>query len=517
MHQSIRGRVATRSLVVASALLLAATGANAAGPRWAAAGPGPDYVRTGPSSSQTPYYEPFARGVDIKSLLTAGDAVDGYRMAGIPDGLGAYRSGNDTFTVLMNHEIPAGLGGPHAHAPNGAFISKWRIQRDDHEVVDGGDLIQSVATYDTTTDEYNAPAYGVVLSRFCSADLARKRAFHDAASGLGFDGRIYLTGEEIGAEGRAFGTVVKGADEGVAYELPALGKMSFENVVANAWSGVATVVIGLDDATPGQVYVYVGEKSSTGNPVEQAGLTGGTLYGIAVDGVVLEDRAAGIGGPSKAFSLASLGDVTEMTGAQLETASDTAGVTEFLRPEDGAWDPSAPNDFYFVTTDRFNTVKRPGTAPTINTPAAQEGATRLWRLSFDDRTQPELGGIITELIDGSTGGDRPQMFDNMTIDTTGRILLTEDPGGQPYVAKIWEYDIATDHIRLIARSDNDRFGNDAGKPPVAPFSTDEESSGIIDASRVLGPGWFLFDVQAHYPNADPTLYEGGQLLMMRIP
>ena len=32
-------------------------------------------------------------------------------------------------------------------------------------------------------------------------------------------------------------------------------------------------------------------------------------------------------------------------------------MIEFLRPEDGAWDTQDPNRFYFVTTDRFNTVK----------------------------------------------------------------------------------------------------------------------------------------------------------------
>jgi len=49
------------------------------------------------------------------------------------------------------------------------------------------------------------------------------------------------------------------------------------------------------------------------------------------------------------------------------------------------------------------------------------------------------------------------------------------------------------------------------------ITQDEESSGIIDASDVLGDGWFLVDVQAHLVNAnDPELVEGGQLLGMYI-
>jgi hypothetical protein len=32
--------------------------------------------------------------------------------------------------------------------------------------------------------------------------------------------------------------------------------------------------------------------------------------------------------------------------------------------------------------------------------------------------------------------------------------------------------------------------------------------GIIDAGHILGPGWFLVDVQAHEVSSDPELVEG---------
>jgi len=41
------------------------------------------------------------------SVLTGGDSVDGYRMAGIPDGLGAFKSNKGNFTLLMNQELPS--------------------------------------------------------------------------------------------------------------------------------------------------------------------------------------------------------------------------------------------------------------------------------------------------------------------------------------------------------------------------------------------------------------------------
>ena len=105
------------------------------------------------------------------------------------------------------------------------------------------------------------------------------------------------------------------------------------------------------------------------------------------------------------------------------------------------------------------------------------------------------------------------MFDNMTIDHHGHVYIQEDPGGNAYLAKIWRYDIATDTATVVAQHDPARF-----TPGASGFLTiDEESSGIIDASHVLGDGWFLLDVQAHYGVGDPELVQGGQLLALYDP
>ena len=55
--------------------------------------------------------------------------------------------------------------------------------------------------------------------------------------------------------------------------------------------------------------------------------------------------------------MVNLGDVSGMTGAQIDAASEAAGVTSFLRPEDGAWDTLNPNRFYFVTTNGFDATE----------------------------------------------------------------------------------------------------------------------------------------------------------------
>ena len=72
------------------------------------------------------YLTPTAPGVEVTPLLTTGDSVGGYRMVGVPDGLGAYDNGDGTFTVLMNHELrparapPAPTGAPARSSPSGS-------------------------------------------------------------------------------------------------------------------------------------------------------------------------------------------------------------------------------------------------------------------------------------------------------------------------------------------------------------------------------------------------------------
>ena len=184
-------------------------------------------------------------------------------MAGTPDGLGAFDNGNGTFTLLMNHEFGNTAGIVRAHGSKGAFVSKWIINKSDLSVVSGSDVIQSVYTWNTGTSSYNG-AGTVAFARFCSADLPAVSAFYNSATGKGTQERIFMNGEENGDPGRAFGHVVTGAEAGKTYELPRLGKFSWENSVASPYQSDKTVVMGTDDATPGQVYMYVGTKTTTG-------------------------------------------------------------------------------------------------------------------------------------------------------------------------------------------------------------------------------------------------------------
>ncbi len=444
----------------------------------------------GITSSQSPYIIPAAPGVNLTSILTVNDSIGGYPMVGIPDGLGAFDNGDTTFTLLMNHELNNKVGIPRAHDSAGAFVSKWIINKSNLSVISGSDLMQKVYIWDTVTHTFILKT--TAFSRFCSADLPPVSAFYNNASKLGTQERIFLNGEENGMEGRAVGHIVTGANAGTSYELPYLGKFAWENSVASPTESDKTVVAGMDDGPGGQVYFYVGTKTNAGTEIDKAGLNNGKLFGVSVAGMAKEDTL-GVPAAGTRFSLFDLGPVPNTTGATLDSLSIAAGVTTFLRPEDGAWDPSHLQDFYFNTTDAFALPSR------------------LWRLRFDNPANPELGGTIEAVLDGTEG---QKMLDNMAIDKYGHILLQEDVGNNAHLGKIWQYTIATDELVAIAQHDSTRFLEGS----INFLTQDEESSGIIDAEGILGPGMFLLVNQSHYKDSiHPGIVEGGQLLALRNP
>jgi autotransporter-associated beta strand protein len=496
----------------------------------------------GPSSSQTSYLTPTAPGWSATSLLTVGDSIGGYLMIGIPDGLGAYDNGNGTMTVLANHEIgndfTTGVlkGTVRAHGAAGGAVSKWVINTSTWQVVSGGDFVTSRLNqmmWNGTT--WAAPTASYAYLRPCSADLPALSAFYDASTSTGYNGRIFLNGEETGAEGKAFAFIATGDvnEVGKAYELPHLGKYSWENAVARSMYGstpgaanlLQTVVAGMDDTTPGEVYLYIGTKTNSGNAIQKAGLTNGIKYGVKVNsatgytGAVALENATGINGT---FQLAQIFDnatLPSKTGAQFQTESLRLGVTQFARPEDAHW---LDHDSLILAT-------------TGASGSAMAGATvtsKIYQLDFNsDATNGILttGGSIRVLIDSNniTGldGQKARSFDNLTIGDDGMLYIQEDPGNSSYVAKHWIVNptLSTQGARetsavQIFESDRTRFTTGATQ-----FQTlDEEHSGIIDITSIVNDGiagsqWFLVATQNHAAatgaNAE-TLVEGGQFIAL---
>jgi hypothetical protein len=492
----------------------------------------------GPSTASTPYVLPVVPGLETISLLTVDntganpdDVVSkigggSYGMDGIPDGLGAFDNGDGTFTLLMNHELGGTVGVTRAHGGIGAYVTAFVISKSNLAVLSGEDLMKNVYGWNTGTQASNpTPTSGLAFFRFCSADLPAPTAYYNAESGLGTTARIFMNGEEDTTHGWAMGHVASGPSKGNSYIL---GKFNlaqngsginavgaWESVVACPFAQDKTVVIGLNDGGTGimnnALSVYVGTKTNTGSEVDKAGLTNGTLKHVVIAGIGNEISDANT-------------RTTAITNGTRFALNATAS-TVFSRPEDGAWNPKNPREFYFVTTDRLDQVS--------DGLGSQIGQSRLWRLTFDDLSNPDLGGKIDLLIDGRTvGGEKVNMFDNICVnEQNGHVLLQEDVGGAPHNGKVWEYDPVADTLVKILKHDPARFGDRIGgttTAATAPFTNDEETTGIIDITAIMansglhrgyaGEAWYISSDQAHYSGGSTGItssqVEGGQLFVV---
>ena len=451
----------------------------------------------------------------FREVIDAGkQGNNGYRFNGIPDGIGVTDNGDGTLRVLVTHELRDTAGDVRAHGSKGAYVSDLTINKATLAVISGKDFLASandlfLASADGTTWTSGATT---AFNRFCSADLPAATAFLNGTNG--YTGRIFLSGEEAGAEGRAFAHVLDGTDAGKVYEVASLGNLSFENVVANPFAQDKTVVASLDDTiTNGQVYLYVGNKTTTGNAVQKAGLADGITYGVRVNSTGATSTEVGnLASPNETglglngsgvgtFELVNLGDVKAKTGATLNSESIAAGVTNWLRPEDGAWSKDGKT-FYFVTT------------------ATATSASRLWALEFTNLANPEAGGTVKMLLNGSEG---QVMLDNMTVADDGSILLQEDPGGNERLAKIWRYNPSTDTLVELAQHNPVLFSGTAATNPNF-ITNDEESSGVVDITSFLTGvsgydttkySYFLIADQIHKAVTTPTSQvELGELSVM---
>lgn len=471
-----------------------ALGAGLAG----AAAPG---TAKGPSTTTDPYVIPIdATKVQIMSLLTIDDPNPGagYVVAGLPDGLGAFPNGAGGVTLISNHELQ-GAGSVRGHGFNGAFFSRHTIDPTTLAVSGSADLLATPGSVDWSGVTARAWA------RFCSGDLSGPNQLFNAVSGKGYNGRLFFAGEETA------GGLAVAADPvaGDAKVLTDLGQMAWENIVlADTATSDVTLAMANNDTTGQANYFYVGTKNSSGvTKYDKAGLTGGSKFGIVVGGALTDAAFRTAFGKNNPQAWTPTTAIVATTAGPIQTELAGKSAIQMDRTEDGAWDPSNPNDYYFVTTGNSQSAAQ----------LAKGGKGGLWKMSFTDRTNPALGGTLTLLLDGTEGaGPNTAMYmpDNLTIDAAGHIVIQEDPGNTPYVARIWAYDIATKQLAPIATFDNRFVSGDPGF-----LTADEESSGIIPAPAAFGANTFLFDAQVHTGaglSAASAQVERGQYLEMTI-
>jgi hypothetical protein len=205
-------------------------------------------------------------------------------------------------------------------------------------------------------------------------------------------------------------------------------------------------------------------------------------------------------------------------------------VFQFVRLEDLAYDRRNENVLYIADTGRG------ATSPGGNAFTSTNG--RIWKLVLDkkDPTKAKLS-ILIEGDDNAvkTLGEIHQP-DNVETTKDG-LFVTEDPGSSqqfPFgstdpnatTARLWHYGLRTGMSTVVARVDQsaDEGPTDRDAATSRGNLGAWESSGIVDASKTLGKGTYLIDVQAgtlivEEERRGTLTYqrEGGQLLVLREP
>ena len=456
--------------------------------------------------------------VTLNSIGTTGDILNGTVIRGIPDGMGAFASENGRgITVLSNHEVSindkVALKSETTDRPWGTTITKFNYSQSLKKFDNAEPLITSWNFWNYKTGAYvstpiggeptnaSAKSFGWGISRFCSGAYSPAGTF--IYNGVGFDGGLFTTGEEVNDSSRGFAFDMTGA----GYQLPRVGMLSIENIIPNTKKGPNTVALINEDgsATDSQLHLYIGKKQGTGSSVDKAGLTNGDLYVLNVptagtDNIFRTTIAKSTPTPATFNKIGWNTDVTSFA----KGARDSG--TTFARIEDGNWDPKNPNVYYFLTTE---SNKDPvATAENPAEPGVSRDGGGLWRLTFKDAQNPLEGANLEMLLNG---GEAPYLSkpDNMTITDNGIVVIQEDPGKNAHVSRVMAYRISDGKLATLAKFDSQYFTTTGSK-----FMTiDEESSGVIDVTSLLAKAgdkntYLMLNAQVHTYSGVTTVDSG---------
>ncbi|HEV3479412.1 MAG TPA: hypothetical protein VG144_08175 [Gaiellaceae bacterium] len=465
---------------------------------------GASHGQPGFDTAKPPYLLPAAPGVVIDPILTTGDIVPGsqtqpsiggppvpYQMTGIADGIGAYKSrgGDDDddddggrgrggdVVVVFNHETGRTFPGP-VTGPAGvdARITRLEIDKRTRTVLD--------AEYLFTGHEG--------FERFCSSFLTM------------IHGRpMYFTGEEATdvpgtPAGRDGTSIALDPETGMWRATPHWGRLNHENVVPirlSKWVILSTD----DDFRPGPSYLYAYIANDFNRAVRGVE---GSLYVWKADNNAKNQNSTVVKGESVPGRFIPLSQAPDnATSASLKAAATRENAFRFDRLEDLDPFPGKKGRTYFVDTGK--------------PPQTVRG--RLYQFDIDPRdpTRATLKMVLN--------GDAPDNDDIVNpdnIDASKKVLVLQEDResafrGEPSRVLVWNYN-PNSQPRTVAR---------VARPETA-SRFNWESSGIFDASHLLGKDWWLLDVQAHDQQAlqpGPTLVpntvsgEDAQFLAIKIP
>jgi hypothetical protein len=541
-------------MVVAVALALTVPTAAAGGPR--ASGNEPGFHTSRPSM-----LAPAVAGASVKPIITTGDTLPGgYVFEAIPDGIAFDRvNGRGTVDILVNHELSLVPFPATRMDFSNALLSKLRLHQKSAGVLKSDYVIPSSAGY----------------QRFCSNFVVRREH--------GFERELLFTNEEARdivlrrelswEPGLTLATRPEAEQAGVvvAYDLKSgeyrsiygMGRHNHENSVGVPGYGYPVVLSGDDtfDAPSSQLYLY---KAASGQAVWN---DQGALYAFKSSDATVNDygdlsvgeQVSGTFIPvPRVIATGKLPNGRDITSADfpmqgvwdfdvpapagipdgpqwvLEVWSNEHNVFQFIRIEDTAYDRKNPFVHYLADTGEPRAIASTTTTRLARGPSGTLGPYpngRIWKmvLNSSDPLKVESLSVLVDgdqLPPGAVGG----LHNPDNLETTPRsLLIQEDPGTHNQyalpagpgkrTAAVWRYDLTTGSMQIVALVDQ-------SSDPTGQRLGAWESSGIVDASHVFGPGAFLLDVQAHgweiaeAPSPFPGIFhrrENGQLMLLRVP
>lgn len=395
-----------------------------------------------------PLIKDLPAGVTAFSLISSDDVLPetpAFVFGGSADGAGLLRNPDGTFTMLTNHEDN---------------FSVSRVILDQTFKPVRGDYVLN-----STSGRW----------RLCSATLATP-AEH------GF-GPLFLTVGESGIESQIHGVNPYGAPNSTTI-LAALGRWNSENAVPlprTAFPGKTAIIIGDDDSgtNGGQVALYVADRVGD--------LSGGKLYVMKrTDNNTREMDIRP--GQTYPVEFAVIENQQALTGAQIEAAGRAVNMIQFGRVEDLDYRKQGGQggrEIYFVTTGQNNTG--------VNANYDRSKYGRAYRLILN--ANDPLKGTLEVIVDGD---DRAQASvarefqnpDNITV-ANNFVYIKEDPnsyGDETHDARIYQYNISTRELRVVAELDHRRTAADAAYyNPTGPSSFGSwEFGAMIDVSAETG-------------------------------
>ena len=471
-----------------------------------------------------------AAGGQIVPLINSGDSYHDVIFEGIPDGIGAV-PGSGTVDLFVTHE--------QSHVPFGGFA--------DFQDSSVSRVTVDVASKQVTgLDVALSPDLGFI--RFCSAFMA--------GPAEGFADYTFLVNEEsndvidvvpgapYGADPAiapyrqgGYSVALSTATEDVSV-LSRMGRHNHENtvVVPGGWKWTATLS-GDDTFTAPSSQLYLHTANDAGQVLSDKGQLWAFQVTATDEGAVDPFDPAndandyleiGLGDDWSGRFIHVPTDVArgvtdEAPQAALENWSNANNVFQFVRVEDIAYDPDDPRTVYFADTGTTRLAEDPATGRLVRLGAGGTNSNgRIFKMVLSEK-DPRIVDSFSILLDADTipaaQGGPMRNPDNLDVGH-GSIMVQEDP---PNNAKVWRHDLATGTWTHVATATQ----------PTA------ETSGIVDASKWLGAGWWALDVQSHInlpaapgQNTGPFVYttpitgaqityntrrEDGQLLLVYIP